>query len=661
MSSSNNRFTASYQAWKRWEAAGQSGDDERLKALDFTPVPMCTGCGKPSVDSLTGERKTMRCGGCQALVYCSRACQTTDWKSSSNKQIPPHKLLCARNKEHMKRTEYFQSQLTQFPWSRVEYDGSCPHDILRARFGVLGTGPKFGYWSTRSERPTKDTKEPELFLLPDDLPLPSTTSYAPGQVLLGKAWPKHEDAWLLKNPEHIPILTFSEESEDDGKRRPPPVLKDGEVKDWKSWYQWRGLPLDSPVALLMDHPLSVYNLLVNVLKVVSPERSAENRQELTVHLIGADYELNIIPLFSELALLLPYVDLKLIFFGKPAYDLHYTGKLKTLPLLPPPTVQSGHTPLLNQQMAENWTRRALYRPLTEAEQEELDKVKRAAEQDPSKKDELERYQVEHEIEPQFGKLEMPNALIGLNAGLLHSQSWFEPMAISLVVDLPFAVTDATEQTLEHVLAGLPKIRSDCAQMCPEGTEQRDRLSKPWPPNYTPQTTQSAPTPPQSSSKPQSEAHTVPEPGSAAAIAVAAFLAPTLITVNPFHRPGRRQIPTSRLPNSNNGFCLLFNKPDNTSTLDDGDKADHEVAPGNKDLKEGEEGKEGTVPDPSDTISTVEKEDWIEVNVASESASGHVQPPSLMVEPRRPGQVHKPYVVVLSGVALCLAWFLVRRW
>ena len=47
----------------------------------------------------------------------------------------------------------------------------------------------------------------------------------------------------------------------------------------------------------MHYPLTVYHLLVNVLNVASPNRGPQNdRQTLYIHYLGAEVELNMLPL-----------------------------------------------------------------------------------------------------------------------------------------------------------------------------------------------------------------------------------------------------------------------------------------------------------------------------------------------------------------------------
>ena len=47
----------------------------------------------------------------------------------------------------------------------------------------------------------------------------------------------------------------------------------------------------------MRYPLTIYHLLVNVLNVASPSRgSPDDRQTLYIHYLGAEVELNLLPL-----------------------------------------------------------------------------------------------------------------------------------------------------------------------------------------------------------------------------------------------------------------------------------------------------------------------------------------------------------------------------
>lgn len=115
-------------------------------------------------------------------------------------------------------------------------------------------------------------------------------NYMHGEVMLGREWPTDVDAWKLKDPKLIPRLFFDDEFP------PPQKPVPGQVRDWKSWYEWRGLSMESPVALMMDFPLSVYYLILDVLKVVRVEPSSDKQQKLDLQYLGAEVELNYLPL-----------------------------------------------------------------------------------------------------------------------------------------------------------------------------------------------------------------------------------------------------------------------------------------------------------------------------------------------------------------------------
>ncbi|TFK73086.1 hypothetical protein BDN72DRAFT_762426 [Pluteus cervinus] len=377
----------------------------------------------------------------------------------------------------MKRIPYFRAQLTQFPWGRIEADGTCPHEIIRAKMGLLGVGPAFGYWSARSDVRPHDSAfpEPELSSLPTDLHLPTTKTYFHGQTLLAEEWPDHTTAWKLKDPGHIPLLDFSDVAES----LCPSEVEEGEIFDWESWYKWRSIPVASPAAWLMSYPLSIYHLLVNVLKIVDPKRSSSYRQPLHVHYLGAESELNFIPIFSELALLLPHTDLTITIFGKAAYNLIQLAKQSypnSIAAKNPvweytaPDSVGGSTININlYDKAENWTRQAI-----------VDEDK------------------------------FPDAMIGLNAGLLSDNNWGDPMMFSALLEIPFAITDYMEQILETTVTALPTLRTETARMIGEENAQYSKLMEPF---------------------------------------------ETSIDPNPFHKPGQRCISVVRLPNIENGFCM----------------------------------------------------------------------------------------------------------
>ena len=87
-----------------------------------------------------------------------------------------------------------------------------------------------------------------------------------GKDLIGKKHLSDEEGWKLPS-KYIPYRNFSSSI-------PCPILvteyKPG-VVDWDTWYSWRNLSKESPAALLMSYPMSVYHrIIVNCLELTSP-------------------------------------------------------------------------------------------------------------------------------------------------------------------------------------------------------------------------------------------------------------------------------------------------------------------------------------------------------------------------------------------------------
>lgn len=206
----------------------------------------------------------------------------------------PHKDLCVDNKRHMKRLAETQAILKMFPWGRLEKDGSCCQDAVRAQFDVLG-GANYGYWSQRGGllSHVANPNGPRKKLADQVYKMGVSSDFIDGFDLLRPRHLTDEEGWMLA-PRLIPYLDFSHPSA----KQPLLVTELPErIRDWRSWYSWRRLPLESPAAMLMSESLSVYQLLVQCLEITQPHAgSPQTRKALLVHMIGAELELNRIPL-----------------------------------------------------------------------------------------------------------------------------------------------------------------------------------------------------------------------------------------------------------------------------------------------------------------------------------------------------------------------------
>ncbi|KAK7043322.1 zinc finger MYND domain-containing protein 15 [Favolaschia claudopus] len=279
---------------------------------DYSVEATCFVCRQPVF-------KVLRCSACKAIIYCGKECAAKHWKTGPP---PVHKSLCSYNKRHMERREYYDSIVKSFPWGRLEADGTFNLDIARARFGVLG-GTGTGYWSHRGgtvSHSHQTESRPEAY--PSAVrELFSAFHHMDGADLLKSKHLTDIEGWKLEEA-FIPYIDFP-----SAEKRPALLMST--LDSWDAWYEWRKLPKASPAALLMSFPLTVYRLLVHCLEVTSPAHASPNKcRPLSIHLLGAEVELNYLPIFAELALLLPYHDINISIFGSAPATLVAAAKSK---------------------------------------------------------------------------------------------------------------------------------------------------------------------------------------------------------------------------------------------------------------------------------------------------------------------------------------------
>ncbi len=180
--------------------------------------------------------------------------------------------------------------------------------------------------------------------------------------------------------------------------------------------------------------------------------------------------------FSELALLLPHHDIKLVLFGAAVTRLMNAAKKHPRSLMngspvfsytAPPECGFGTISIFLNSGAENWS------PATD---------------------------------------NIPDALIGCNAGLGSYPEWLHVIQTAHLQRIPFATTEYAEQSAEHQRNNMPNMLSG---------------------------TRAVPRPPEEYE----------------------------IRLNPFQRPGQRQIPMYRLPNIVNGFTLVVWKNNKVKTCE----------------------------------------------------------------------------------------------
>ncbi|KAJ7752821.1 hypothetical protein DFH07DRAFT_1061636 [Mycena maculata] len=232
--------------------------------------------------------------------------------------------------------------------------------------------------------------------------------YLDGSALLDVKHLNNRDGWKLE-PELIPFHNFS------SLWAPPRLASKVTITDWDSWYTWRRLPKESPAALLMHFPMSVYWLLVETLRVADPKAGLPDgpRVQLNTHYIRAEVELNFLPLFAELALLLPYTDIKLVFFGQAVHTIVSKAK-------------ASHPKSLAAQASPT----APIYSYTAPEESGAGRIQL------------------YLHAPALSAYGAPSTLVAPNAGLGSHATWYPAILYVHQTQLPFGVTEYAEQSCE---------------------------------------------------------------------------------------------------------------------------------------------------------------------------------------------------------------------
>ena len=76
------------------------------------------------------------------------------------------------------------------------------------------------------------------------------------------------------------------------------------LQSWEDYYRLRGISLDSPCALLLTFPLTIYHAIQGHGEVPLTVAKMLNR-EVRIHVVGIEKEINFLDLFKEVGFLLP--------------------------------------------------------------------------------------------------------------------------------------------------------------------------------------------------------------------------------------------------------------------------------------------------------------------------------------------------------------------
>jgi len=373
---------------------------DKMQSGTFAGAYMCGGCSKSS-----SSATLFQCSRCKSMKYCSKKCQKLDWIGQGNGptkgQGQMHKDLCsvlaeANDEFDMHPTAGARLRTEVFPsWADQHHEsGAFFMTEFLARKKLLG-GHEVGFWAMQDSGglPYQEAKR-------------DVHGFLNGQMLLDESFPTLAKGWTASlRPKEYPTS--------DAPSRPIP--KDG-LTSWEDYVRIRSIKRTSIAPLLLTNVLTVYHMIFHKLKL------QEKKKKLCVYLLGVEVELNQIPLFGELVHLLPSgVELELIFLSEAAKAICAEARLlnnKKSILLKASNKNEGY--VLGVSAADSGgsgQRRVCIKLDSE-------------------------YQYFHEINPStFAS--MPDAVLGLNAGLPAYDTWTYTVHMLLVLKIPFSFSDQT--------------------------------------------------------------------------------------------------------------------------------------------------------------------------------------------------------------------------
>ncbi|XP_063484460.1 zinc finger MYND domain-containing protein 15 isoform X4 [Symphalangus syndactylus] len=224
------------------------------------------------------EVKLTPCPQCSAVLYCGEACLRADWRRCPDDVS--HRVWCPRLAAFMERA----GELATLPFT---YTAEVTSETFNKEAFLASRSLTRGYWT-------------QLSML---IPGPGFSRHPRGNT---------PSLSLLRGGDPYQPL------QGDGPALMPPVPPDppqGVLGSWQDYYTWRGLSLDSPAAVLLTYPLTVYYVITHLVPQSFPELNIQNKQSLKIHVVEAGKEFDLVMVFWELLVLLPHVALELQFAG----------------------------------------------------------------------------------------------------------------------------------------------------------------------------------------------------------------------------------------------------------------------------------------------------------------------------------------------------------
>ncbi|KAL5720357.1 hypothetical protein ACHQM5_013033 [Ranunculus cassubicifolius] len=213
---------------------------------------------------------TRQCNQCSAIAYCSQSHQISHWSV--------HKEECERLGQQMRSADALHD--FPFTFSAEATTKISKKEMTRCSFFTKRNLHQVGMWKYECKCGAFDS-------------LVSSRMY---------------NDWSLPNgscPCYEPVNSISMP-----------------LTSWKDYYEWRCLPLFSPVALLLHWPLTLYHAV----QFARSRLISSVSDKLHIHYLGPEKELHQLAVFAELQALFPGVDVYIEFIG-PAIPKSRDGEM----------------------------------------------------------------------------------------------------------------------------------------------------------------------------------------------------------------------------------------------------------------------------------------------------------------------------------------------
>ncbi|XP_042329872.1 zinc finger MYND domain-containing protein 15, partial [Sceloporus undulatus] len=263
-----------------------------------TRVRACHVCKRHSF-----EGPLTPCQHCKAVLYCSERCRKLDWMRSP--EDIGHQFWCQRMAGYMAHAR----DLASLPFT---FAAEATSETFNKEAFLVTRGLTRGYWAGESMLVRAPDYGLGLQGGPQRTP-PFPKSGNPFEALrpeggtaLPPAPPRAPHPSDLLHP---PPCCLNPNSPSP----PPPHIP--LTGSWKEYYQWRGLPLGAPLAVILSYPLTMYYIITQLAPQHFPELNILNKQSLKIHVVETGKEFGVLMAFWELSVLLPHVSLELLFVG----------------------------------------------------------------------------------------------------------------------------------------------------------------------------------------------------------------------------------------------------------------------------------------------------------------------------------------------------------